>query len=124
MRIAVVGSRSIKSIDLDQYLADEHPSEIISGGAIGIDTLAAQWAKERGIPTTVFLPDYRRYGSRAPLVRNEQIVKAADKVIALWDGKSTGTMHTVKTARQNDKPVVLHNLSSKSAEDVNQPTLF
>ena len=39
MKIAIIGSRSIKSIDLNEYVTDN--DEIVSGGARGIDTLTA-----------------------------------------------------------------------------------
>ena len=121
MKLAIVGSRSLTDINLDKYLQDEHPDEVVSGGARGIDMLAEQWARSHGVPVTTFLPDYSRYGRRAPLVRNDQIVEAADKVIALWDGKSTGTMYTVRKAEKMGKPVELH----KIAVGENQtPTLF
>jgi uncharacterized phage-like protein YoqJ len=37
--------------------------------------------------------------------RNEFMVDAADKVIAVWDGTQSGSGHAVKYARKTDKPV-------------------
>lgn len=39
LKIAILGSRSINSINLEDYVT-EAVSEVISGGAEGIDTLA------------------------------------------------------------------------------------
>ena len=104
MKLAIVGSRNICDIDISKYIL-EKPSEIISGGAKGIDTLAAQYAKRNGIPLTEFLPDYEKYGRAAPIVRNKQIVSSADVVLALWDGKSRGTLSSINYAKKLGKIV-------------------
>lgn len=102
MKLAIVGSRNIGNIDIGQYIQQE-PTEIISGGAKGIDTLAAQYAKSKGIPLTEYLPDYDKYGRAAPIVRNKQIVSAADHILALWDGKSRGTLSSINFAKKTGK---------------------
>lgn len=112
MKVAVIGSRSIaygKMQDtvlayLERYIP-VNATEIVSGGAIGADKLAERYADLHHLRKTIFLPDYDTYGRRAPLVRNEQIVKAADTVIALWDGKSHGTAYTVSFAVAEGVPV-------------------
>lgn len=104
MKLAIVGSRNIGKIDIGQYIHNK-PSEIISGGAKGIDTLAAQYAKSNGIPLTEYLPNYDKYGRAAPIVRNKQIVSEADKVLALWDGKSRGTLSSIRFAKKMGKEI-------------------
>lgn len=106
MKLAIVGSRSIKFVPLEKYITDD-VTEIVSGGAIGVDTCAAEYAKANGIKLTVFLPEYNLYGRSAPLIRNRQIVDYADAVIAFWDGVSTGTKYTVDYAQQMKKRVRL-----------------
>lgn len=86
MKIAVVGSRDVIVDDIGRYLSDGE--EIVSGGAIGVDSCAAEYAKEKGLKLTVFLPQYERYGRAAPIVKNKKIVDYADKVIAFWNGNS------------------------------------
>jgi len=104
MKVAVVGSRALQISDLGAYLPKE-TSEVISGGALGVDSCAREYALAHDLKLTEFLPDYPRYKRKAPLVRNRLIVEAADRVVALWDGKSRGTMHTVGLARQLGRPV-------------------
>lgn len=104
MKVAVVGSRSITKIRLEDYLPSD-TEEIVSGGARGVDTCAANYARANGIPLREFLPEYELYGKAAPLIRNDLIVESADMVIAFWDGRSTGTQYVVRKCRQLGKPV-------------------
>jgi hypothetical protein len=104
MKLAIVGSRGITRLNLDEYIT-EKPDCVISGGAKGIDTLAWAWAVENHIDMVVHKPDYARYGRAAPLRRNDTIISEADKVIAFWDGKSHGTRYDIKQARRLGKEV-------------------
>ncbi len=101
MKVAIVGSRSIFATDLGMYISDG--DEIVSGGAVGVDSCAAEYAKKKGLKLTVFLPQYDRYGRAAPIVRNKKIVDYADKIVALWDGKSKGTLSVIKYAEKTGK---------------------
>lgn len=103
MKVAVIGSRSIV-MDISKYLP-ENISEIITGGAEGVDTSAERYADKKGISKHIIRPDYDKHGKSAPLIRNQRIVNLADMVIAFWDGKSGGTAFTVKYARQIGKPL-------------------
>jgi predicted Rossmann fold nucleotide-binding protein DprA/Smf involved in DNA uptake len=106
MRVAIVGSRGWQDADAIRAYVDSLPNgtTVVSGGALGVDSIAEHAADKRGL-AVVDVPDYARYGGKAPLVRNEQIVAAADRVVAFWDGKSTGTAHTIGLARKAGKPV-------------------
>ena len=101
MKVAVIGSRSIFAIDIGMYISDG--DEIVSGGAVGVDSCAAEYAKKNGLKLTVFLPQYERYGRAAPIARNKKIVDYADKIIAFWDGKSKGTLSVIKYAEKTGK---------------------
>ncbi|MBQ8253942.1 MAG: hypothetical protein IJY94_00370 [Clostridia bacterium] len=101
MKIAIIGSRGITDIDVGKYVTDS--DEIISGGAVGVDACAEEYARANGLKITVFLPEYERYGKGAPIVRNKRIVDHADKVIAFWDGRSRGTLSVIKYAEKVGK---------------------
>lgn len=107
MKLAIIGSRGLNIENLSRYIPDG-VTEIVSGGARGIDTCARNYALKNGIKLTEFLPDYRQYGRVAPLKRNIQIVDYADEVIAFWDGKSTGTVYTIRQARLKNKKVTVY----------------
>lgn len=107
MTVAVIGSRTFTDrarlfADLDALRAEIGDFTVISGGARGADTFAKEWANERGLPFEVFRPNYKEHGGqrgRAEMIRNREIVQAADRVIAYWDGLSMGTAATIRMAR-------------------------
>ena len=106
MKLLIVGSRSIKDFDLSSYVSSEVDT-IISGGAGGVDTLAEQYADKHRLSKIILLPHYELYGRGAPLKRNEEMVKLADAVLVIWDGKSKGTQYTLKYAQKLSKPTTL-----------------
>ena len=93
---AVVGSRQITNYKYVKGILNRYNiKKIVSGGAIGVNQLAARYAKENDIPLIEIKPNYEKHGKVAPLLRNKEIVKMADKTIAIWDGHSRGTKHTI-----------------------------
>lgn len=99
MKVAVIGSRGLSVTDLGRYLP-ENATEIVSGGAKGVDTSAREYAKKNGIKLTEFLPEYTKYGRSAPLKRNITIIEYSDIVLAFWDGKSRGTKFVIDNCRK------------------------
>ncbi len=104
MRVAVIGSRGLTVKDLGKYLPED-TTEIVSGGAKGVDTSAREYALAHGIKLTEFLPDYKKYGRSAPLKRNITIIENADLVLAFWDGQSRGTKFVIDNCRERGVPV-------------------
>ena len=80
------------------------PDTIVSGGARGADTYAKEFAIKHNLKLIEFLPDYEKYGRKAPLVRNKLIVENCDCLIAFGDGKSRGTKYTLEYATKLGKP--------------------
>lgn len=105
-KVAVVGSRGITRADLSKYVPED-ATVILSGGARGVDQLAEEYAKERGLGLEVLLPNYELFGKTAPLIRDRQIVDKADLVVAIWDGSSSGTRYTIEYAKAQGVPVKL-----------------
>ena len=104
MKIAIIGSRGLHVDNINEYLPRD-VTEVVSGGAKGIDTDADNYARDNNLKITIFLPDYSRYGRGAPIVRNKQIVDYADEVLAFWDGKSRGTLSVIEYCKKQGKTV-------------------
>ena len=104
MRVAVIGSRGLTVPDLERYLP-EGVTEIVSGGARGVDTSARLYARKKGLKLTEFFPDYAQYGKGAPLRRNITIIENADVVLAFWDGASRGTQFVITQCERRGIPV-------------------
>ena len=106
MKVAIIGSRNLTVDNLEKYLP-EGVTEIVSGGARGIDTCAREYARVNGIKLTELLPEYDKYGRGAPLRRNLLIIDYADEVIAFWDGVSHGTKYVIENCKERNKKITV-----------------
>lgn len=101
MKTIVAGSRSIKRylhvIDAVRT-APWKITEIVSGGAPGVDRLGERYAKEHEIKLTVMPADWEKYGRRAGHVRNREMAEYAEALVAVWDGVSRGTEGMIEDA--------------------------
>jgi hypothetical protein len=80
-------------------------SEVVSGGARGVDRLGEDWAKINKVPVTRFLADWNKYGKRAGYVRNAVMASYGTALVAVWDGCSKGTKHMIDLAAAKGLPV-------------------
>lgn len=107
MKVLICGSRSINDYGIVKRAIDDsefHITEVVSGNANGVDKLGERWAKENGIPIKQLLPDWNKYGKKAGMLRNQQMIdyiKPNGAVIAIHDGISRGTANTIKLAKLN-----------------------
>jgi hypothetical protein len=103
VKCIIAGSRSItecqvvaKAIIASRFII----SEVVSGGAKGVDKLGEQLAKFMGKPMKRFPAEWNKHGRGAGYLRNTAMAKYADALIAVWDGKSKGTKHMIDAARE------------------------
>lgn len=85
-------------------------TEVVSGGAKGIDTLGEHWAKNNDIPIKVFQANWDLHGKSAGIIRNKEMGNYADILVAFWDYKSRGTKHMIGYMHSLDKPVYIIDL--------------
>ncbi|MFI3141470.1 MAG: hypothetical protein R3Y27_04075 [Clostridia bacterium] len=116
MKVAIIGSRGLDG-DIPEELIPRKTTQIISGGAVGVDTKTREFALSHGIQILEILPDYDLYGKSAPILRNNVIVDASDLVIAFWDGKSRGTGYVINRCLKVNKSIIVYKMTENGYEE-------
>lgn len=116
MTLAIIGTRT-PTIDYDKWLRlllshidISEVTQVVSGGAKGIDSYAKRFAEVYTLPLVEYIPEFSKFGRIAALLRNIDIVKVADIVIAFPSNNSRGTFHAIREAEKLNKPVIIINL--------------
>lgn len=115
MKVIIAGSRDGVKKEGVMTILEKSPfkiTEVVCGEARGVDQFGKEWGEEKGIKVTSFPADWDRYGKRAGYLRNEEMAKYADVLIAVWDGKSKGTKHMIDLAIEHGLHLLLINVSS------------
>ena len=102
-KVIIAGGRNFNDYELlkrkcDYYLSNINNGVnivIISGCAIGADTLGEKYATEKNYYLEKHPADWDKYGKSAGYRRNKEMVDIASAAICFWDGKSKGTKHTI-----------------------------
>jgi hypothetical protein len=111
VRILVTGSRSWRDAEtVRRALAEvwDPKNILISGGCpTGADALAEACWRHWGGTVDRYMADWLRYGKRAGLVRNVEMVKAKpDVLLAFIVSNSPGASHTLDMANRYGIPDV------------------
>ena len=111
MKVIIAGSRNLDDIfyvDAAVYLANWKITEIVSGGARGIDKAAIEYAKQNKLNFVEFMADWESQGKAAGAIRNAKMAEYGDALIAIWDGASPGTLNMINTMVKLKKPVYVY----------------
>ena len=103
MKVIIAGSRTIH--DYIQVVLAVRESrfevtEVVSGGAFGVDRLGEEWARDNEIPVKHFPAEWRKHRRSAGSIRNGQMAEYADALIAIHDGESRGTADMIRQAKK------------------------
>jgi YspA, cpYpsA-related SLOG family len=118
MKLIIAGSRTVDhgaaydAIESALSDVDSPITEIVSGGARGVDRIGERWARKHGFTVKPFVPDWSQ-GKQAGIVRNIAMGKYADRLLAIWDGKSSGTKQMIDWMRMYGKPVQVITLATR-----------
>jgi hypothetical protein len=83
--------------------------EVIHGDARGADRWAAEVARQLGCRVRAFPADWDRFGKRAGILRNLQMLDQEPVlVLAFQFNGSRGTQHTISEARRRGIPVEVY----------------
>ena len=129
-RVIIAGSRSFNDYELlrEQCLSilqekmRTHRVVIVSGHARGADSLGERFANEFRLPFELHPAKWRLLGKAAGMVRNAEMAKCSDALIAFWDGESRGTRHMISFARKRGLEVSVINTTLKNWIDNNNQT--
>lgn len=116
MKTIIAGSRGVTDYDTVLEAIKESGfqiTEVITGMANGPDKLGLLWAVENNIPYTKFPARWGVYGKKAGFLRNIEMLNYAEALIAIWDGKSKGTHHTIDSAKKFNIPTYVKMIESK-----------
>lgn len=118
MKTIIAGSRNIDmplaALNDAVIMSGFDITEVVSGTARGIDRTGELWAEWKGIPVTRFPANWEKYGKAAGYKRNVQMAEYADALIAVWDGKSSGTKHMITAACE--KGLKVHVLNTTQSD--------
>ena len=140
MRVIIAGSRNLndyslvcEAIEKSGFVIDE----IVSGNCKGCDMLGERYAKEHGIAVKLFPAKWNdlhqkgaiiktrenpwthkseRYCHNAGLLRNLEMAKYANALIAIQTEPTPGTQHMIKVAKQQNISVYVQEREDKDYE--------
>lgn len=73
-------------------------TEVVCGGATGVDQCGAYWGDNNKVPVKYFNADWGAHGKAAGPIRNRQMAEYADALILVWDGESRGSANMLSEA--------------------------
>ncbi len=116
MRTIIAGSRDINDEATVLAAAEAAPweiTEVVCGGAAGVDSIGAKLARERNIPVKMFPADWNKYGKSAGPRRNREMAEYAQALVAVWDGLSRGTKNMIEEAQGRGLQVYVHQVGRR-----------
>ena len=124
MRIIIAGSREYNNYEeaaklIDKFIKDVNSSNvvIVSGGAKGADKIGEEYAARNGLDCVVYKANWGKYGKQAGIIRNGEMAKNADCLLAFWNGESRGTYNMINTAKKRKLKVRVFNYSNKGVSN-------
>jgi hypothetical protein len=115
MKVIIAGTRtlfpSLELMDACIQNCGFNVTEIVEGGAPGVDTVARDYANVMDIPVKEFEAKWDQYGGMAGPMRNREMAQYADALILIWDGNSPGSKSMKKIAMELNLPIYEHIIS-------------
>ncbi|PZV36483.1 DUF2493 domain-containing protein [Mesorhizobium kowhaii] len=105
MKVLVCGGRDFTDhafvhAELDRLHAQHHFEVVIEGDARGVDRIAGEWARARGVELMVFPADWKGEGRHAALIRNERMLRDGKPDLVVGFPGGGGTWYTCSLAEK------------------------
>lgn len=123
MKVIIAGSRNcsdqqfVNSCIQEAIAKGFNITEVVCGGAKGVDTMGENWARSQRLPVAMFPALWDIHGKKAGILRNLDMACYAEALIAIWDGESPGTKHMINTMRSQGKQVLVFKWVPPVPED-------
>lgn len=117
MKLIIAGSRNFEDYELLKARVEALPfkvTQVISGNARGADQMGEWWAQQNEIELRVYPANWSKYGRAAGHIRNQEMARVGDVLIAFWDGKSKGTESMINYALDKGLEVVVEYINGGS----------
>lgn len=104
MRTIVAGGRLFTNLAVAYAVLDSLVTAgdvIISGHCSGADMIGEMYAHNHSLQVELYPADWKKYGKASGPIRNEEMAKTANRLIAFWDGKSKGTKSMIGLAQKH-----------------------
>jgi hypothetical protein len=116
-KVIIAGSRHIRDYNLVVAAIKESGwkdqiTEVVSGGADGVDKLGERWAMDNLLYVRRFNANWKAYGNRAGPIRNLEMAKYANALILVWDGESKGSK-SMKRHAENEGILIFEKIISQ-----------
>lgn len=116
-KVVVAGGRDFTNYNLlkekvDNILSQKkltHKILILSGKSIGADCLGEIYALENNLEILSYPADWDKFGKKAGVKRNAEMINDADALIAFWNGNSRGTKYMIDIATKKGKMIRVIN---------------
>jgi hypothetical protein len=107
MKTIIAGSKDFNDYELlKQYVTQSlfEISEVVCGGAKGVDDLGLKWAMENNKNLKIFMADWKVYGKSAGPIRNKQMADYCDQALIICNNKSPGSTNMIDNMVKTNKP--------------------
>lgn len=114
MRLIIAGSRTVTSEAIVREafawsLFDwAEITLVLSGACTGVDIIGENIARNKRVRVQCFPAIWKDHGRAAGPIRNAEMVKQADGLLAVWDGESHGTKDIIQKALDAELFVYVH----------------
>ena len=117
MKVIIAGSRLgvyphfFEEKLFELFLKEDAPyqiTEVISGAARGVDTMAIEWALKNNIQVIKFTADWANLGPAAGPIRNSHMAEYGDMLVAFFNehAENKGTKNMCKQMAAKGKNII------------------
>jgi hypothetical protein len=100
MKVLVCGGRAFcDRLLVDRVLGELDIAVLISGGALGADSLAEDWARRNEVTRVIMPAKWKLHGKAAGPIRNRNMIKLMPDLVVAFPGGS-GTRDMIKVAKE------------------------